>query len=430
MSCPMGNGSSMEDMSQNGDHLTEGAGQGLLYGEYLHLEKILSAQQLLSAHYNEEVHDEHLFIVTHQAYELWFKQIIYELDSVRRLFNTEIEIVPNGTNDNNCNNSKKKTTKYHRLDESQTLEIHKRLNRIVLILKLLVDQVTILETMTPLDFMAFRDYLCPASGFQSLQFRLIENKLGVKQEHRVRYNQSYTKVFGRDPKAIEAIQKSETEPSLSCLVQEWLARTPGLEESDFDFWGKYRRAIEHMLTEQEQLAQIQTKESVRNFICSNVAAKKAVFETILNESLHNALVMRGERRFSHSAFQGAVMITLYRDEPRFSQPHQILTALMDIDSLITKWRYNHVIMVQRMIGSQQLGTGGSSGYHYLKSTLSDRYKVFLDLFNLSTFLIPRNLIPPLSKRMKTKLSMATGFWGHDEESSDQNPSESSVEESL
>lgn len=110
--------------------------------------------------------------------------------------------------------------------------------------------------MTPLDFMAFRDYLCPASGFQSLQFRLIENKLGVKQEHRVRYNQSYTKVFGRDPTAIEAIQKSETEPSLSYLVQEWLARTPGLEESDFDFWGKYRRAIEHMLTEQEQLAQV------------------------------------------------------------------------------------------------------------------------------------------------------------------------------
>lgn len=71
---------------------------------------------------------------------------------------------------------------------------------------------------------------------------------------------------------------------------------------------------------------------------SNVASKKAVFETIFNESLHNALVTRGERRFSYGAFQGAVMITLYRDEPRFSQPHQILTALMDIDSLITKWR--------------------------------------------------------------------------------------------
>ena len=106
--------------------------------------------------------------------------------------------------------------------------------------------------MTPLDFMAFRDYLCPASGFQSLQFRLIENKLGVQQEHRVRYNQSYTRVFGKDQKAVEAIKKSEEEPSLSCLVQKWLARTPGLETSDFDFWGKYRKAVEQMLDDQKE----------------------------------------------------------------------------------------------------------------------------------------------------------------------------------
>lgn len=65
-------------------------------------------------------------------------------------------------------------------------------------LKVLVDQVMILETMTPLDFMDFRGYLCPASGFQSLQFRLLENKLGVKQDLRVKYNQHYARVFGRD----------------------------------------------------------------------------------------------------------------------------------------------------------------------------------------------------------------------------------------
>lgn len=116
--------------------------------------------------------------------------------------------------------------------------------------------MTILETMTPLDFMAFRDYLCPASGFQSLQFRLLENKLGVKQEHRVKYNKSYMKVFGRDPAAIEAIKQSEEEHSLSDLVQRWLSRTPGLETDDFDFWGKYKRSIEKMLTEQEQAAHV------------------------------------------------------------------------------------------------------------------------------------------------------------------------------
>lgn len=119
-----------------------------------------------------------------------------------------------------------------------------------------MDQVSILETMTPLDFMAFRDYLCPASGFQSLQFRLLENKLGVKQEHRVKYSQSYTRVFGRDPQAVEAIKRSEEEPSLSHLVQKWLARTPGLEKDDFDFWGKYKRAVTKMLEEQRDQAEV------------------------------------------------------------------------------------------------------------------------------------------------------------------------------
>lgn len=122
---------------------------------------------------------------------------------------------------------------------------------------MLVDQVTILETMMPLDFIEFRDYLCPASGFQSLQFRLLENKLGVKQENRVKYNQNYIKVFGRDPKAIEAIKRSEEECSLSTLVQRWLARTPGLEtDDDFNFWGKYKRSVEQMLAEQEKAAHV------------------------------------------------------------------------------------------------------------------------------------------------------------------------------
>lgn len=107
----------------------------------------------------------------------------------------------------------------------------------------------ILETMTPLDFMEFRGYLCPASGFQSLQFRLIENKLGVRNEHRVKYNQGYSRAFGNDQKAIEAIKKSEVEPSLSVLVQKWLERTPGLELDGFDFWGKYKKAVEKQLEE-------------------------------------------------------------------------------------------------------------------------------------------------------------------------------------
>ncbi|GLH04858.1 Tryptophan 2,3-dioxygenase, partial [Gryllus bimaculatus] len=268
---------------------------GMMYADYLQLDKVLNAQRMLS-----DTADEHLFIITHQAYELWFKQVIFELDAVRDMFNTE-DLV---------------------LDETRSLEMLRRMNRIVLILKLLVDQVMILETMTPLDFMEFRKHLSPASGFQSLQFRLLENKLGVRQEYRVKYNQNYAAVFGGDAAAVEAIERSEREPALAELVQRWLERTPGLEAHDFDFWGRYRAAVQTMLEDQRRDAE----------------RRAAELRSVLSPEAHAALVSRGERRFSLRALQGAVLITLYSDQPRFSQPHQLLTTLTDIDSLITKWR--------------------------------------------------------------------------------------------
>ncbi|XP_018327459.1 tryptophan 2,3-dioxygenase [Agrilus planipennis] len=374
MSCP-----GRYSYHPNGDTTGD---DGMLYGEYLMLDKLLTAQRPLSAYHGHAVHDEHLFIITHQAYELWFKQIIYELDSIRALFKRVVE-------------------------ETQSLEILKRLNRIVLILKILVDQVMILETMTPLDFMEFRDYLCPASGFQSLQFRLLENKLGVKQEHRVKYNQNYAKVFGNDEQAVKAIEKSESEPSLKELVERWLERTPGLENEGFNFWEKYKKAVNRFL--EVKVGPEEFNDDNKDYRNQEYEKKREQFESVLDNRVHDALMSRGERRFSHKALQGAILITLYRDEPRFSQPHQILTLLMDIDSLITKWRYNHVIMVQRMIGSSQLGTGGSSGYQYLRSTLSDRYKVFVDLFNLSTFLVPRSFIPNLGLKIKNHLYSNTDW---------------------
>lgn len=105
--------------------------------------------------------------------------------------------------------------------------------------------------MTPLDFMDFREYLAPASGFQSLQFRLIENKLGIKKEHRVKYNQKYHEIFIDNAEAYEKLVASETEPSLCDLVQKWLERTPGLEENGFDFWHKFKRNVDKLLNDEE-----------------------------------------------------------------------------------------------------------------------------------------------------------------------------------
>ncbi|GFQ94291.1 tryptophan 2,3-dioxygenase [Trichonephila clavata] len=346
------------------------------------LDQLLNCVKPASAIYgNELVHDEHLFIITHQAYELWFKQIIFELNSVKNLFSSEA------------------------IDENRMLRITSRLNRIVVILKVLVDQIAILETMAPLDFMEFRNYLSPASGFQSVQFRVIENMLGVKNEQRVNFSKDkYITVF-TDPQAIDTVLKSEKESSLCDLVQKWLERTPGLETNGFNFWQKFEETVHNQIECLKFQFQHENDEKRRTELESEYEQKIKTFESLFDVERHNALVSRGERRFSHKALQGALMISLYREEPRFNQPFHILTQLMDIDALITKWRYNHVIMVQRMIGSQQLGTGGSSGYWYLRSTLSDRYKVFVDLCNLSTFLIPASDIPPLTAHMKQRLSI-------------------------
>jgi len=366
---------------------------GISYGDYLRLDKVLDAQVLQSELNGRRVHDEHLFIITHQAYELWFKQLLYDIDAIRGYMENE-----------------------HGVSEKKMFDIIKLLHRSIMIIKLLVDQVLILETMTPLDFMDFRDYLSAASGFQSLQFRLLENKLGLKSEHRVKYNQkNYSRVYQDLPDQLKKLELSEEEPSISTLVQKWLERTPGLDDEEFSFVKRYEEVIEKQLSDNMEKIEKEPNEAMKAHLLVSHQRRVDQFASLFDVKIHDSCVARGERRFSHKALQGALMICMYREEPRFHQPHQLLMALMDIDSLITKWRYNHVMLVQRMLGSSTFGTGGSSGYQYLRSTLSDRYKVFVDLFNMSTFLLPRDIIPRLTPDMKRILHTHAGFDKDDEE---------------
>lgn len=409
MACPFGYGSDpapsteammngkdsrVKFMEPNEEDAQEGVnkvqmGFGATYSEYLQLDKLLSCQQLESEKVGHRVDDEHLFIVIHQAYELWFKQIIFDIDNVRKLLNNAI------------------------VDETKTLRIVSGLERTVRILKLLVDQMLVLETMSPLDFVDFRKYLTPASGFQSLQFRLLENKLGVRSDRRIKYNaQHYKNVFSQKSD-LDKLIASEEEPSLLKLVESWLERTPGLkagENGEEAFWPLYETAVTRFLEDMKLEADTETSDQVREQLQQEYFKTKDSFMTILDPKKHEQQILNGVRLLSYDAMKGALMIYFYREMPRFSQPYQILTYLMDIDSLFTKWRYNHVMLVQRMLGSKQ-GTGGSSGYMYLRSTVSDKYKVFLDLFNLSTWLIPRNYIPTLSPRMVKTLSEHTNLSG-------------------
>ncbi|KAK6618403.1 hypothetical protein RUM43_013596 [Polyplax serrata] len=154
----------------------------------------------------------------------------------------------------------------------------------------------------------------------------------------MRFSQRYSCVFERDPEALAAIRRSETEPSLAKLVEGWLERTPGLEEDGFNFWEKYKEAFDRLIKNQLKAAERSANEEEKKSIRLEVERKKEVFASIFDKQMHDAFVSKGDRRFSHKALQGAIMITFYRDEPRFSQPHLLLSCLMDIDSLITKWR--------------------------------------------------------------------------------------------
>uniref|UniRef100_A0A0K0G128 Tryptophan 2,3-dioxygenase n=1 Tax=Strongyloides venezuelensis TaxID=75913 RepID=A0A0K0G128_STRVS len=372
-----------EDEAQKGVNRLESAHGALTYSTYLKLDKLLDAQELRSAtNEGEVVHDEHLFIIVHQAYELWFKQIIFDIDVIRELLSRSF------------------------VDETKTLKIVSYLERIVRILKLLVDQMLILETMSPLDFIEFRSFLTTSSGFQSLQFRLLENKIGIDPRNRVKYNaQHYKNAFDTEDER-EKVEKSEQEPSLFVLIERWLERTPGIHptEKEPGFWAQYEEAVGKYLDHMKSDAETYDKDSEGYKIAMAEYEKtKTSYETILNKEYHEAAVEKRERRFSYNAMKGAMMICLHREMPRFSQPYQILVYLMDIDSLFTKWRYNHLLAVQRMIGNK-MGSGGSSGYLYLRSTIADKYKVFLDLFNLSTWIIPRIYIPKPTRGMIESVS--------------------------
>ena len=188
----------------------------------MNLDRFLDSQNPVSGQYQEEeAHDEMLFIVVHQAYELWFKQVLHELRSMINLFNKPS------------------------LCEKNHGRIIQRLDRIIKIQKVLNDQINILETMTPLDFLDFRDYLVPASGFQSIQFKEIEILLGLKMEYRINFDQKsfYNRLNDKDRTYLIEL---EEKPSLFDLIESWLERMPFLETSNFSFIQAYQKALDDM----------------------------------------------------------------------------------------------------------------------------------------------------------------------------------------
>ncbi len=349
------------------------------YHSYLHLDELLGAQQPRSAELEETpAHEEMLFIIVHQVYELWFKQIIHELQSVTVLFAD------------------------NRVDERSIGKAIDRLGRVEEILKLLIQQIRVLETMTPLDFLDFRSYLFPASGFQSFQFRLVEVMLGLPEEHRITYNNKhYMEDFSADHQV--DLRNAVERGSLFELVEAWLERTPFLQFGDFDFLKYYHQAVENMLRKEEYAIENSPylDEEKKAMRLRMLGSTNTYFQTVLDPEAHRQKQEEGSVRLSYKATIAALLINLYRNEPILQLPYRLLVNLMDIDELLTTWRYRHAQMVLRMLG-KKVGTGGSSGYDYLHAT-AVKHHIFSDLHNISTLLIPRSELPVLPEHIQREL---------------------------
>jgi tryptophan 2,3-dioxygenase len=356
----------------------------LHYQSYLQLDKVLHAQQPQSALHGQEAHDEMLFIVIHQVYELWFKQILHEIDLLL------------GT-----------LTQEDTVDERAMGKMVETTQRIIKIQEVLIQQVGVLDTMTSLDFLEFRNYLFPASGFQSFQFRMLEVKLGLPRLQREQYNNiPYAAVFPPEQQA--QLEAAEAAPSLLAAVAQWLERTPFVQFQGWDFVPQYKAAVARMF--EEDRAQLANNphltDADRRARQTRLQDAERYIFSLLDPQAYAQMQASGQARISHSALMAALLINLYRDQPILHLPYALLNDLLQIDEHVGTWRYRHSMMVLKMLG-RKMGTGGSSGHEYLQKTVA-QHSIFSDLYLLKTLLIPRSHLPQLPEGLKKSLGFSFG----------------------
>ena len=250
----------------------------LSYNKYLRVPELIDLQTCLSSPAH---HDELLFITVHQAYELWFKQILHEVDAAIVL-----------------------------MKDDRVIEAAQAMRRVVEIEKLLIAQIHILETMSPVRFLGFRDELNPASGFQSMQFREIEFSSGLKDERIIRE-------FREDDFARRRLEARMQQPSLS--------------EAFF------------------------------------ALLRRSGFDTPASDTTRDTV----ERRSNYGKRQRAVVEILSHPE-ELHKEYLLAETLLEHDEYFSLWRSHHIKMVERMVGTKP-GTGGSEGVGYLQKTLDKKF---------------------------------------------------------
>jgi tryptophan 2,3-dioxygenase len=343
------------------------------YADYLSLESLLSAQHPESAKHSQPAHDEMLFIITHQTFELWFKQFLHELDSIIELFGQE------------------------HLQDEHLYTVVSRLRRMVRIQKLMIRQFDVLETMSPQDFLGFRDFLIPASGFQSVQYKVIEKKLGIALEDKyLKYSMSVLK-----PEDQQKLQSNGT--SLFSGVMQWLERNPFLISGNYSFEKDYQKTINESIDREIDTVRnhpLMDKEKADAEIVRMESFKKSL-HSIFDDNLYATEMKEGKKKFSRQAFLSGLFIRLYRHFAIMQMPYQILDLLIDINEQHVTWKRRHLSMIQRMIG-MKMGTGGTSGKDFLNDTIRQSY-IFSDLIEMPSYMVAKKFVPTLPNDVSQKL---------------------------
>lgn len=352
------------------------------YWDYIAVEKLLALQGGLEGDEADLSNDEVLFIVVHQIDEMWFKLILRELASVRDCFAREP--VP----------------------EQALASAVRGLRRTALLFENVANHFALMETMTTRDYLAFRDKLFPASGFQSAQMREIEILLGLDPEQRIHlgHENSYLAALenadGTASAAMLRVQRRLADvPSLRDAVRAWLFRTPihGSTPDDAGDQERVESFLESYLQSQAAEIATQLEQAQRHALTPEDVERLRVRyeqEKASARAFLFATAEPEEERARVSRVRAAlVFIESYRELPLLAWPREIIDTIVALEQSMLIFRQRHARMVERVIG-RRTGTGGSAGVDYLDQTAL-RYRVFSELWAVRTLLLRRDALPAL-----------------------------------
>lgn len=378
------------------------------YSEYLGLGALLALQEGPSLSkpggHGMMHHEENLFVIVHQTFELWFRMVIVDLEKCRELMG---ELLDAAAANSKAQQQKAAATASAAAStataaagtgQSFLTAMNGKLSLCLNYLRRIEQIIThatgafgIIETMHCGDFLEFRDYLLPASGFQSVQFRKLERELGLQDEPRATVNGIEVFKYLR-PEEQESLDEYVNVNNINHLVNRLLATL----NVPADFVETYQSSAQSVMVQQQQMiAKADTSDpKIQRLIQAYVGNLKQMLDDPVGwcEGLH--VKTEKERAEFKKAVVSCLFVYMYRHEPEYAVLASVLEQLIAVEESLLVWRSRHLHMAERMIG-RRTGTGGSSGVGYLDVTR--RYRIFHALWLVRKLTIRSSALPPLSK---------------------------------